>query len=300
MIRKSLLIVYTLFLFLITSSAMASSGWMFFYEDAFKGKVIDSETLGPIEGAVVAAIYSVAVPLPAGPVRDIEDVQETLTDSNGEFHIPGNFFFNLWPFSSGQRTEFTIYKPGYGVYPGNYSFLIYPVKEASRIPGTKTTKKNVRTEEITIPKKNMTTRDDNKLNKKHSTSRLRKGSMAKEESREGIVFEKIMTDLEEWKLYREKFDGYSPYIPLKNAFEKVRNLDLPFDADVMNAEGLWTAYSEPFKSYVLIGLPKARTLEERKDSHSDALRIPPEFKSKVPIWKGMLDDERNFIFKRRR
>ena len=107
-----------------------------------------------------------------------------------------------------------------------------------------------------------------------------------------------MTDKEEWELYHKKFGGnWSPFIPLKNPFEKVRNLDLPFNADVMNAERIWTSYKEPFKTYPVIGLPEAKTLDERKKSHSRADKIPPGFENKVPIWKKTLDDEYNYLFK---
>jgi len=123
------------------------------------------------------------------------------------------------------------------------------------------------------------------------------------DSREGIVFEKSIRNKRGWRLYKKKYGGnWLPFIPLENPFEKVRNLDLPFDADVFKVEQIqkgriWTYYKEPFKSYVLIGLPKVKTLEERKKAVRSANRIPPEFKNKAPIWKEMLDDEYNYIYK---
>lgn len=122
---------------------------------------------------------------------------------------------------------------------------------------------------------------------------------------EGIVFEKSIKDKQERKLYSKKFFMSSPFIPLKDPFQKVRNLDLPFGTDVMNAEVFWTARDplerfparEPFKAYALIGLPKVKTIEERKKSHSRANEIPDGFERKVPMWKKMLDNEYNFIFK---
>ncbi len=277
MLKSCSLIIYTLFLFFITTSAMASVGWIIYYEDAFKGKVIDAETLEPIEGAVVVAIYSVK----AFEDIDIADVQETLTDNNGEFTIPGNIFFHPWPPSfGGKKTRFIVYKPEYGAYPGNYSFLIYAVKEASRRRmGTKTTKKNVSKEEVAMPEKNITNKDRDKLYRKNSSSRLHKGSMATEDSREGIVFEKNIRNKRKRRLYREKYGGnWLPFIPLKNPFEKVRNLDLPFDADVFNVEQIlrgriWTYYREPFKSYPVIGLPKLKTHEERRMATPSSVHI---------------------------
>lgn len=199
---------------------MASSGWVVYHESAFKGKVIDAETKEPIEGAVVVAIYSVWIRGLLEMGSDIADVQETLTDSNGEYHIPGNIFFFFWPFTlGGTETDFIIFKAGYGDYSGKYSFLIYPVKETFGTP---------------------------------------------KREREGIVYKRIITNKEERELYEKKFgSNMSPFIPLKDPFEKVRNLDIPFDADIFNAEQIWTSDSEPFKTYPLIGLPKLKTREER-------------------------------------
>lgn len=229
MLKRCHLIVYTLFLFFITTSAMASSGWVIYYESGFKGKVIDAETFDPIEGAVVVATYNVTILGPLESGSGTADVQETLTDSNGEFHISSNIFFYLWPFTlGGQETRFIIFKPGYGTYPGYHSFLIYPVKEKMY--------ESKKEEALPIIK-----------------------------DIEGIVFEKIMTKKDERKLYYEKFGGnVSPFIPLKNSFEKVHNMDLPFDADVLKAEEIWTSHREPFKTYPVIGLPKLKTYEERK------------------------------------
>ena len=45
------------------------------------------------------------------------DAKEVLTNGKGEFHIPSHTFFSLWPFASGESTEFIIYKSGYGNFP---------------------------------------------------------------------------------------------------------------------------------------------------------------------------------------
>ncbi|MCF6147081.1 MAG: carboxypeptidase regulatory-like domain-containing protein [Candidatus Kuenenia sp.] len=280
MLRNYFIIICTILILLSTSNtAMASSGWVIYYESAFKGKVIDAETKEPIEGALVAAIYSVTVWGPLDSGSDSADVQETLTDSNGEFTTPGNIFFYFCPLTSGgEKTRFIIFKPGYGSYPGYNTFLIYPVHETVHIPEGRivTGGKEVKT----IKERDVHT--------------------------EGIVFEKSIEHKEERKLYNEKFKGSSPFIPLENPFEKVRNLDLPFDADLMNAKELWTSRDhferfpvrEPFKSYALIGLPKVKTIEERKETVRNADRVPPRFKNKATIWRKMLKDEYDFIYKR--
>lgn len=239
---------------------MADSGRIIFYEGDFKGKVIDAEAKEPIEGAVVVAIYDVTIRDSFHSGSAHADVQETLTDSNGEFHIPGNTFSYPSPLAvSAEKTRFIIFKPGYVTYPGINTFLIYPVKETLC---------------------------------KYDDTNVTMG-------REGIIFEKTMKNKDARKLYRKKFDGHLPFIPLENPIEKIRNLDLPFDADVFKVERIWKSYKgEPFKTYALIGLPRVKTLKERKKSHSSADKIPPEFKNKAPIWDKMLDDEYNFFYKR--
>jgi len=164
MLKSYLLIIYTILLLFSTSYAMASTGWIVYFEDGFKGKVIDAETKEPIEGAVAAAIYDVSeFGFPhSGSAH--ADVKETLTDSNGEFHISSNLFFR-GPFSLGaEKTRFIIFKPGYGTYPGYDTFLIYAVKEAPRRRmGTKITEKKVSKEEVTMPEKNITNKDKEKF-----------------------------------------------------------------------------------------------------------------------------------------
>ncbi len=277
MLNNCRVIIYTIFLLTITTYVNASSGWIVFHESEFKGKVIDVETIKPIEGAVVAAIYYVKYFGPFGSDSAYADVQETLTDSNGEFTIPGNIFFHLWPFTSGgSKTKFIIFKPGYRPYPFN-DFLIYPINKTIHIPEGRI----------------------------ETGGKIVKTIKSHDVHLEGIVFERKFKNKEKRKLYEEKFNGSSPFIPLKNPLEKVRNLDIPFDADVMKAEEIWTSRDvfgrypakEPFKYYALIGLSKVKTMEERRKSHSWAEDIPNGYKNKVPKWKKMLDDEYNFNIK---
>ena len=215
MLKSCNLIIYTILLLFITASVMADSGSIVFHEDAFKGKVIDAETKEPIEGAVVAAIYDVTMRDSFHSGSAHADVQETLTDSNGEFHIPDKTFSYPSPLAvSAEKTGFIIFKPGYWPYPF-HDFLIYPVKETLR---------------------------------KHDEKTVTMG-------REGIIFEKRMKNQDARKLYRKKFAGHLPFIPLENPIERIRNLDLPFDADVYKVERIytgriWKSYKgEPFKTF---------------------------------------------------
>ena len=56
----------------------------------YRGKIIDAETLKPIEGVVVIAQWLECWPgIGAGELCDLEMVKETLTDKNGDWSITG-------------------------------------------------------------------------------------------------------------------------------------------------------------------------------------------------------------------
>jgi hypothetical protein len=93
-------------------AANAGSGWLIFHERSFKGKVIDTETKDPIEGAVVVAQYHVNMLGPTGSHSTLIDVQEALTDKEGEFFLP-SLTKVINPISTGDDTSFLIWKPGY-------------------------------------------------------------------------------------------------------------------------------------------------------------------------------------------
>lgn len=89
----------------------------------WRGKVIDADTLKPIEEAVVWIKWSRSIPAPGSSTSRLARVEEVLTDANGEWRIwgpddPGvirtiitlGFF---WSEFSGMG----VYKPGY--YPKN-------------------------------------------------------------------------------------------------------------------------------------------------------------------------------------
>ncbi|MFC1837413.1 carboxypeptidase-like regulatory domain-containing protein [Thermodesulfobacteriota bacterium] len=80
----------------------------------YEGKVVDSETGAPIEGAVVLLrFYTVGI----GPEYKIVDIIETLTNKNGEFEIKYKVtkfrFLHNWQ----KYPLVNIFSPGYGAYP---------------------------------------------------------------------------------------------------------------------------------------------------------------------------------------
>jgi hypothetical protein len=87
-----------------------------YYLPPFEGKVIDSETKEPIEGAAVLAVYYRTVHTIAGSNSYAFDGQEARTDANGEFNIveQSGWFGEI---SGWARAQLVIFKPGYGVFP---------------------------------------------------------------------------------------------------------------------------------------------------------------------------------------
>ena len=75
-----------LLLVLIVWGSICSSA----YAATFKGKVIDADTREPIEGAVVVAVWHEATSTISGESTRLKDVEECLTDKNGEWTIDGH------------------------------------------------------------------------------------------------------------------------------------------------------------------------------------------------------------------
>jgi hypothetical protein len=85
----------------------------------FMGKVVDAETGEPIEGAVVLIGFFIETGTLGGTVSTFADAVETLTNIKGEFQIPQkrvNLF--RWMASWDEDCYISIFKLGYGAYPG--------------------------------------------------------------------------------------------------------------------------------------------------------------------------------------
>jgi len=79
----------------------------------YQGKVADAATKEPIEGVVILAHWYKDIPTVAGAVSRYYDVQETVTDENGEFLIPGQ----------GPRVMSNIEPPLLHIFKAGYEYL---------------------------------------------------------------------------------------------------------------------------------------------------------------------------------
>ncbi|MGV8073119.1 MAG: hypothetical protein AB2L11_00960 [Syntrophobacteraceae bacterium] len=83
----------------------------------YSGKVVETETGEPIEGAYVLVAFYTHMFTLAGPVSEFVDTWDATTDKNGEFKIEP---YRVWAlrFLHGWNDEgsIVIYKPGYAGY----------------------------------------------------------------------------------------------------------------------------------------------------------------------------------------
>ena len=215
-----LVLVFTLF-------PLCSFSFDLFGYATFRGKVIDADTLKPIEGAVVVAEWDKCHPgIGEGNLCFFSKAKESLTDANGEWSITGpkgesypSTFRQVLAFiiSWTAPPDFQIYKPGYcrpDQKPGIFQAWPYVNKE-----------------------KNL----------------------------EGIILVRMGDTKEEEKEYIKSYlDDHSiPFIPVKDPEKKLRELDFNFryppDVKRINDVREGTMYD-------VIGLKKAETQEEKKEA----------------------------------
>jgi len=95
---------------------LAASGRLIYFDGPYNGKVIDKETKRPIEGAAVVAVWWQKAPSVAHVVPIFHDAQETLTDQQGNFTIPGIRGAYNNPLARIREPVFTVFKPSYKAY----------------------------------------------------------------------------------------------------------------------------------------------------------------------------------------
>jgi hypothetical protein len=100
----------------------------------FMGKVVDAETGEPIEGAVILIVFSLESSSLGGSVNSFADAIETLTDAQGEFKFtPKRINFFKMNASWDDNCQVSIFKPGYGAYPGHHQAYSSWNKKQSRL-----------------------------------------------------------------------------------------------------------------------------------------------------------------------
>jgi hypothetical protein len=105
--------IIMLMLPIVVMPTSSEAGWLIYHEPIFDGKILDIDTKQPIEGAVVVVEYNKAtMGLGAGSISSIISLRETLTDKEGNFHIP-SYSTLIQPFSWQIPTTVIIFKPGY-------------------------------------------------------------------------------------------------------------------------------------------------------------------------------------------
>ena len=111
-------------IFLLTTTNVLSADFLYHSDGPYRGKVVDLETGEPIEGAVVAAEWTLT--------HRFCDAKETVTDKNGEFILPKGSCFSFWPFTEMDPARVVVFKPGYLGYP---PLGASPEERRTRMPG---------------------------------------------------------------------------------------------------------------------------------------------------------------------
>lgn len=112
-------------------SLVYTGGWLIYHDGPHKGKVVEAETNEPIEGVAVVAIwYLERYGGAGGPIAKLLNAKETVTNKSGEFVIPLMLGFHWWPFSTLDKPNVTVFKPGYT----SYKWYRYPLPNLSKFP----------------------------------------------------------------------------------------------------------------------------------------------------------------------
>ncbi len=106
-----------IFMLMVTSSC---SMYVVRYDGKYRGKVIDADTAGPIEGVVILGVWNTVHVSPGGGVSYYYDAREIVTDKNGEFLIPG---MGLRILSRLEPMDVWIFKAGYRYTGGPWPSL---------------------------------------------------------------------------------------------------------------------------------------------------------------------------------
>lgn len=296
--RKNMKSNRSLILSLLLFSVMATSaqaGWLIYHKPEFKGKVIDSETKEPIEGALVIAVYDKSILNPAGSITDEIKAKEVFTDKKGEYVI-SSYTTIIQPFSTVGATTFHVFKFGYKNPP---ALTIWALPEGLAYP---------------------TYRFSNALLKR----------IDDKWDQDFKIWLKEQSDIPEEKksMYTrgntvKYIVLYLPIVPMKNAKENLQSLQVPFfeipeDVDlgrikwIDRPRELYERNIDENSDYVVFGLSKAETRKELEknipsisgdleilDDLPNYLRLRNEEEDSLCFQKTDLYKARDFIFHRR-
>jgi len=107
-------------IFIFVSFCLGGCVTYFGYDGPYEGKVIDSDTGQPLEGAVVHGTWVKSHPGPGGASSTYYNSKEVLTDKEGKFKIDG---VGLLIFSNVEEMEINIFKAGYTQIHGYWTGL---------------------------------------------------------------------------------------------------------------------------------------------------------------------------------
>ena len=83
------------------------------YRGPFEGRVVDKDTLQPIQGAVVFVEWKKEKLTPVHPVQEYYDAAEVRTNEKGEFYISKKWSWNPWT-NLMAYSRVILFKAGYG------------------------------------------------------------------------------------------------------------------------------------------------------------------------------------------
>jgi len=230
---------------LCMAASLSISGCSTFNNMTYRGKIIDAETLKPIEGVVVIAQWLECWPgIGAGELCDFEMVRETLTDKNGDWSITG---------PRGEDTR------EFGYIRGISSFIIH----------------------YTLPP-HFYTYKRGYCGRGHSLGAFEAFPFISEDKGiEGIILIKPGDTREETHKFFEKYGGlFWPFIPMKNSRQRLEALDFDFrypeKIEVIESE------SRKFNDdYIVYGLARAKTSKDFMDASSLTLHWKADYKLKI-------------------
>lgn len=289
------------FIFLTVLIISSSSSYAEFYSGGpWRGKVIDSDTKEPIEGAVVIAIWRRGYECAFSSPTFFQEANEVLTDKKGRFEIPtytenrSKSFWRTQDIQGDVKAElvcsgpeirdpdFIIYKPSYGNFPSQDELHIYAIGPNSfTVEYQEFHKEIIKGQEITWAQKKAKTFP------------------------EGVVYSgkrcwPKMETLEKTLPFEVKV--ISLLVPMNNAKQKLENLDITLDCPdnaepiPLSPHGYKTDIVHPLTKggYIIIELPKMKTNGERQKAIPS---IPSEVKpDKLPqLYKLIKEEDKYFL-----